>query len=103
MHEAAHLNDIDVMKVLVDAGAQINLPNQDGETPLLIAACKGSSDVVRWLTQRGARWQLAFVRSPVILIESMCLSKWERESHDRVVAATIVEKLCGMVVELNES
>ena len=84
------------MKVLVDAGAQINLPNEYGETPLLIAACNESDGTdntraVRWLMKRGARWQLAFVRSPLWDI-------YEQETYRRVVAATIVEKLCGMVV-----
>ena len=105
MHEAAHGNCINVVKVLVDAGAKINLPNLYGETPLLIAACKGSSDMVRWLLQRGARWQLAFAHS-AIWTDWNSWRNWDsynREGHDRLLAATIVEKLCEMVVELNES
>ena len=104
MHEAATWNTINVMKVLVDAGAQINLPNLYGETPLLIAACKGSSDMVRWLLQRGARWQLAFAHS-AIWTDWDSWKDWslERERYDRVLAATIVERLCEMVVEMNES
>jgi ankyrin repeat protein len=44
----------DDIKVLLDAGADINLADPDGDTPLIMAALCGEADSVEYLLERGA-------------------------------------------------
>jgi uncharacterized protein len=39
--------------LLVDAGADLNAANEDGMTPLLIAAINGHAEIVKSLIARG--------------------------------------------------
>ena len=41
------------MKYLVEKGADVKAPNNDGRTPLHWAAEKGRLDVVKYLEQKG--------------------------------------------------
>jgi len=41
--------------LLLEAGAYPNAANNNGETPLHLAAAKGSDDLVRMLVQKGAK------------------------------------------------
>ena len=45
---------VDAVTVLLDKGADVNVKDSDGRTPLIIAAAGGMLDVARVLLQRGA-------------------------------------------------
>ena len=47
-----------IIDILLNSGVNVNVPNDDGRTPLHWAAEKGSSSAVRALLQRGARLDL---------------------------------------------
>jgi ankyrin repeat protein len=55
LHHAAQLNEIAVTKVLVGAGADINVRNGAGETPLHIAVARGHGKLVETLEGQGAK------------------------------------------------
>jgi ankyrin repeat protein len=44
----------DVVKCLLSSGADINLCDEVGHSPLFIASCKGECDVVKCLLKSGA-------------------------------------------------
>eukprot|EP01116_Phalansterium_solitarium_P014638 TRINITY_DN3239_c0_g2_i1.p1 TRINITY_DN3239_c0_g2~~TRINITY_DN3239_c0_g2_i1.p1 ORF type:complete len:891 (+),score=249.55 TRINITY_DN3239_c0_g2_i1:234-2906(+) len=48
---------VDAVRLLLDAGADVELGRLDGQTPLLLAAARGSPEVVRLLLARGAAAQ----------------------------------------------
>lgn len=45
----------DTLRALVEAGANVNLPDRDGRTPLSLARARGYDAMVRLLQQAGAR------------------------------------------------
>ena len=52
--EAASAGDLSSVKTLLDTGAEIDSPNQGGQTPLILAAVMGHTDVVAHLVEAGA-------------------------------------------------
>ena len=54
LHWAAHLNDLKMATLLIEAGANVNVSNDYGITPLSLACTNGSSRMVRGLLQAGA-------------------------------------------------
>ena len=54
MIEAAEINNVDVLKALLDAGAKINATNNEGQTALMIAASNALVNNVRTLILAGA-------------------------------------------------
>ncbi|HEX6736346.1 MAG TPA: ankyrin repeat domain-containing protein [Azonexus sp.] len=46
---------LDLMRLFISRGADINLANANGETALVLAAWRGNLEVVQWLIERGAR------------------------------------------------
>lgn len=52
---AAEHEFIDVMKALLDAKAQLELPDRHGLTPLMLAAVEGKADAVALLLERGVQ------------------------------------------------
>lgn len=46
---------LEVMRVFLANGADINLVNSNGESALALAAWKGRTEIVKWLLERGAR------------------------------------------------
>ena len=51
---AAQQNQADVMKVLIDAGADVEAKNIHGRSPLLCASVEGHLDIVKMLVEAGA-------------------------------------------------
>jgi len=55
--EAGDRNDpVDVLKVLVDKGGDVNAANEAGMTPLHYAAQRGSDRIIEFLASKGARF-----------------------------------------------
>jgi cytohesin len=55
LHEAARNGQIEVAKALIAAGANVNLANKDGETPLYRATLYGHTEIVKLLEAAGAK------------------------------------------------
>jgi ankyrin repeat protein len=51
---AAKLGDLDMVRVLVSAGAAINAPAKNGQTPLMCASMKGGVNMIAALCRLGA-------------------------------------------------
>jgi len=54
LHEAAR-GDVKLVQVLVEAGAEVNVADEDGLTPLSNAQHAGKQDIVKYLQAHGAR------------------------------------------------
>lgn len=54
LHECVRMERPEMVKVLVDAGAYIDMKDADGETPLFIAVRSGNVCLVRTLLGKGA-------------------------------------------------
>ena len=54
LHYAVRNGHADAMRVLVDGGADINLPSADQSSPLLLATINGNYDLARTLLEAGA-------------------------------------------------
>lgn len=48
-------NNLDLMRLFLSRGADINRMNGNGETAILLAAWRGHLNIVKWLVDRGAR------------------------------------------------
>lgn len=64
---AAAANDIETLRALVDAGADINAPDHNSETPLMRALNAGAENTLRLLMQMGADSAAAHVDNRTIL------------------------------------
>jgi ankyrin repeat protein len=54
INQAAHGGHVDVIRLLLAAGAKVDAPEDEGQTALLIAAYRGDMDTVRVLLEAGA-------------------------------------------------
>jgi len=54
LHIAAQFGYVETVKVLLKAGADVNLKDKNGETPLFLAVLEGGPEVQMLLTQSGA-------------------------------------------------
>jgi ankyrin repeat protein len=59
LHWAAYRGHVNALEVLLNRGADVNLPNKDGRTALILAAGMGHESVVKVLLERGARPEAA--------------------------------------------
>ncbi|GFT61989.1 short transient receptor potential channel 2 [Nephila pilipes] len=55
LHIASRRRDIDLMRLLIEKGAAVNLQNSEGMTPLHIAAMEGDEGMLKVLSQANAR------------------------------------------------
>jgi hypothetical protein len=58
LYHAIQNNDIELVKGLIDAGANVNTTNSRGETPLFTAALKGYLKIVQFLITKNANVNL---------------------------------------------
>lgn len=54
LHRAVEQNQLDVIQLLIERGADINAETSDGTTPLVLAATMGRESVIRLLHAHGA-------------------------------------------------
>ena len=54
LHDAAEQNSVDVARLLIERGADIDAKDNNGSTPLHYAAVENSFDVARLLIDSGA-------------------------------------------------
>ena len=54
LNHAVARGNIEAVRKLVNAGANINARSQNGLTPLMIAASRGRSNIIRYLVNKGA-------------------------------------------------
>lgn len=47
--------NLDLMRLFIERGADINRANANGETPIVMAAWRGNLAAVKWLLERGAQ------------------------------------------------
>jgi ankyrin repeat protein len=52
--DAAFHGNLEIVKLLIDQGADVNATNRDGNTPLIVAAFMCRTEVVQYLLQNGA-------------------------------------------------
>lgn len=64
---AASENDIETMTVLIEAGAQVDGKNSDGNTPLFWAAYHGHEEAVSWLLEKRADPNVRYVSGRSVL------------------------------------
>ncbi|TRY78667.1 hypothetical protein TCAL_12824 [Tigriopus californicus] len=55
LHQAVLDNNLTVVKILINHGANINLKDADSWTPLHAACANGMADIAKFLLERGAR------------------------------------------------
>ncbi|RJG36510.1 ankyrin repeat domain-containing protein [Motilimonas pumila] len=58
LHEASYQGELDKVKELIAAGANIDFQDSDGATPIMQAIVEGHEDVVLFLIQQGAALEL---------------------------------------------
>ncbi|MHB9146880.1 MAG: ankyrin repeat domain-containing protein [Candidatus Amoebophilus sp.] len=58
-HMAAAKNNIDIIKLLLECGANIDIKDRIGYTPVHIAACKGHTELVKFFISHGADIKIA--------------------------------------------
>jgi ankyrin repeat protein len=53
MHASASYAHTDILEYLISVGGDINLRDDDGDTPLYVVE---SVEMARWMIERGAQW-----------------------------------------------
>ncbi len=54
LNEAARGGELEIVKALIDQGADVNGRSKDGQTPIMIAAVLGHLETVKYLAEKGA-------------------------------------------------
>jgi ankyrin repeat protein len=54
IHQAIELNNLEVLYYIVENGADVNLLNYDGNTPLLMAIEQQNLEIIQYLVENGA-------------------------------------------------
>ncbi|MBI1927365.1 ankyrin repeat domain-containing protein [Candidatus Poribacteria bacterium] len=62
LHQAADSNNPEAVHLLIQAGADVNQPNQSGETPLHIAAAQSNQEIVEVMIAAGANKTITTAR-----------------------------------------
>ncbi len=78
--EASMDGHVEVAKLLLDSGAQVNMPADSFESPLTLAACGGHVELAMLLLERGAHIEEVNDEGYTPLMEAA------REGHEEMVA-----------------
>lgn len=78
--EASMDGHVEVARLLLDSGAQVNMPTDSFESPLTLAACGGHVDLAMLLIERGANIEEVNDEGYTPLMEAA------REGHEEMVA-----------------
>ena len=81
---------VEVARLLLDSGAQVNMPADSFESPLTLAACGGHVDLAELLIQRGAAIEEVNDEGYTPLMEAA------REGHEEMV--TLLLKKGDLIV-----
>lgn len=68
MHWAAHRDTVDMARLLIAAGAEVNVKNRYGVAPLSLAAVNGNVEMVRLILQAGADPNTAMSENETVLL-----------------------------------
>lgn len=92
-----HFQDghVEVARLLLDSGAQVNMPADSFESPLTLAACGGHVELAALLIERGANLEEVNDEGYTPLMEAA------REGHEEMVALLLGQgnccgALCGL-------
>lgn len=81
---------MEVARLLLDSGAQVNMPADSFESPLTLAACGGHVELAALLIERGANLEEVNDEGYTPLMEAA------REGHEEMVALLLGQgNYCG--------
>ena len=80
LHEAVTLENIDIISVLIERGANINLKNNYGNTPIFRAVRNDNINIINLLLSNGADLQITNEDGNTPLYTAVCFSKNETVS-----------------------
>ena len=88
---AANYNLIENIKLLINAGADINAKNNDGKTALIIAANLGNSETVKLLIDDRAKWdKISIIKNPRLF----------KLVHPNIYKAAIFSSISGIGLKI---
>lgn len=74
LHEAVNINNISIVKILLENQAQLDLVDHENETPLHYAARKGNVEMIKLLMKKGANkdiWNKSLKKAEALVDESI--------------------------------
>uniref|UniRef100_A0ABM5F0Y2 Ankyrin repeat and SAM domain-containing protein 3 isoform X1 n=2 Tax=Pogona vitticeps TaxID=103695 RepID=A0ABM5F0Y2_9SAUR len=94
---ASYIGHDTIVHMLLEAGANVNLPTPEGQTPLMLAASCGNESVASFLLQRGAELEMKDIHGWTALFH--CTSAGHQQMVkfllDNGANANCREPLCG--------
>ena len=79
LHIVAKWGEVEAAIALLDAGAMIDVPGEEGCTPLHEAICQGHFPMVELLVSRGASLSMVSRRGDALRLASVCENKQVEE------------------------
>ena len=73
LNRAVGINDIKTVKALLDKGADVNVKDNSGSTPLIYAARNGRTEVLKALIDKGAEVNAKDINGNTPLIWAACM------------------------------
>jgi ankyrin repeat protein len=73
MHASASYAHTDILEYLISVGGDINLRDDDGDTPLYVVE---SLEMARWMIERGAQWGVVNEEGLSVSLCSLLLLQW---------------------------
>lgn len=85
---------MEVARLLLDSGAQVNMPADSFESPLTLAACGGHVELAALLIERGANLEEVNDEGYTPLMEAA------REGHEEMVALLLGQGSCEAITAM---